>query len=1278
MKRRVSLVLATALAVCGLRLEAATPPVAPRCAPSTTTTVSNTSGAPVPDNGTLVRQVTVGGAGPFIWDVDVVLNVPHSNSADLDITLTSPAGAVITLSTDNGGSNDNVFAGTRFDDQAGTPVTDVTFANNVAVVTATPEQPLARLYGENPNGVWTLQVADDAAGNTGSFVEVTLIITTVPTLPTEVRRRVTLAPGTAIADLATTVSAQVVRGGGSFVRRVELNTSISHTFASDLDVTLTSPSGTVVTLTTDNGSLNDNVFNGTRWFDRAPTRVTDATYTNGVVASPLSPEEPLAAFVGGPANGTWTLSIADDVSGDVGTLASWTLDVFTASCGATPAAPPGFAPPTNTTHENTTPRAVPSSGLVTSSIVVAGAAPYLWDVDVTTFLRHTWSADLDVRLVSPQGTEVRLTTGNGGSLDNVFNGTRWDDQGDLPATDALYENAVPQRTLVPESALGAFIGENPNGVWTLRIFDVIAGDDGTLDRWSLDIAGLPAAPGASGVPLIFSTPAGIPDGTQSGLVRTSAVSGLGDFLTRARLTTAIVHPSPGQLEIFLTSPAGTTATISTGNGGANANVFNGTTWRDLAAALPVTDATYGTGVAQTTLVPEEAMSAFIGENPNGVWTLTILDTVTGQAGTLSSWGLQIETGAAWNLTQSLTAAPAGVAAGGPLTYTATVGSAGPGDAIGPLTFSLPLAVTTRFTSITAPAGWTCSTPAVGATGTISCTRAGNLPVGQTQVLTVQVSVAPGTAALTQIVATANVASGSAEINVADNTATATTLVVQPTAGDTDGDSLPDAWESQFGLDPNAVTGNDGPFADVDGDGVSNAQELANGTHPRGFHSRYFAEGATSGFFDTRFALLNRGSDPARTLLRFLRAGASAIGHPLTVAATSRATVNAKAVPGMAAAEFATVVESDQPLIADRTMTWDAGGYGSHAETSVAAPSTRWYLAEGATHSGFQLFYLLQNANPAPATVSIEYLLPSGAPITQEYVVPANSRETVWVNTINATLASTDVSATIDSDLPIIVERAMYLNRPGQMFAAGHESAGVTTPSTGWFLAEGATGPYFDLFVLIANPSNTLANITARFLRVDGTVVTRSYQVQPKARFNIWVDQEGPELADAAVSTTIQSDVPVLVERAMWWPGSADTWHEAHNSFGATDTGTAWALAEGEQGGAATVETYVLIANTSDFAGEVRVRLYLEDGTTLVRTFPVTANSRLNVPIGAAESDGGFGPANVNGRRFGVVVESLVPAGGTEPAAIVVERAMYGNAGGLTWAAGSNALATRLF
>src|SRR6185436_3374051 len=103
-----------------------------------------------------------------------------------------------------------------------------------------------------------------------------------------------------------------------------------------------------------------------------------------------------------------------------------------------------------------------------------------------------------------------------------------------------------------------------------------------------------------------------------------------------------------------------------------------------------------------------------------------------------------------------------------------------------------------------------------------------------------------------------------------------------------------------------------------------------------------------------------------------------------------------------------------------------------------------------------------------------------------------------------------------------VERAMYLSAGGRPFLAGHESAGVTEPATRWFLAEGATGAFFDLFVLIANPGASPADVRATYLLADGTSIVKQYPVGGNRRFNIWVDQEDTRLADVAVSTIIES------------------------------------------------------------------------------------------------------------------------------------------------------------
>ena len=112
-------------------------------------------------------------------------------------------------------------------------------------------------------------------------------------------------------------------------------------------------------------------------------------------------------------------------------------------------------------------------------------------------------------------------------------------------------------------------------------------------------------------------------------------------------------------------------------------------------------------------------------------------------------------------------------------------------------------------------------------------------------------------------------------------------------------------------------------------------------------------------------------------------------------------------------------------------------------------------------------------------MQVRYLRPAGAPLTKSYVLPARSRTNIWVNQeefpgLGKALANAEISAVIESQdgTPIIVERAMYRSNQGRVFNAGHESTGVSAPATDWFLAEGATGDFFDMFVLIANPTGT--------------------------------------------------------------------------------------------------------------------------------------------------------------------------------------------------------------
>jgi hypothetical protein len=99
----------------------------------------------------------------------------------------------------------------------------------------------------------------------------------------------TQATPTPIADVALSNSTLLVSGVGTYLFDLDLTTNITHTFAADMDITLTSPAGTVVTLTTDNGAGNDNVFNGTVWDDDAnPAGAVPYVTNNGVVTDHAS------------------------------------------------------------------------------------------------------------------------------------------------------------------------------------------------------------------------------------------------------------------------------------------------------------------------------------------------------------------------------------------------------------------------------------------------------------------------------------------------------------------------------------------------------------------------------------------------------------------------------------------------------------------------------------------------------------------------------------------------------------------------------------------------------------------------------------------------------------------------------------------------------------------------------------------------------------------------------------------------------------------------------
>lgn len=504
-----------------------------------------------------------------------------------------------------------------------------------------------------------------------------------------------------------------------------------------------------------------------------------------------------------------------------------------------------------------------------------------------------------------------------------------------------------------------------------------------------------------------------------------------------------------------------------------------------------------------------------------------------------------------------------------------------------------------------------------------------------------------------------------------------------------------AYALQYNLDPCSNAGS--PYSDPDGDGWGNEEERSgqgDGNPVLGTFTRYFAEGATktAGLdFDTRIALANPGADIVTGEISYqLPSGVAVPVTPFTLQPYERKTVQLDDQPGIAESgpdpsyEFSTTVKASGPIGVDRTMTWDKTTYSGHAETGVVSASRKWYFAEGATIGGFNLFYLLQNPSAAPVDVEARFLLGTGQVFTKSYTLTPNSRFNIWANVENINgatpLASAELSAefTVVSGAEIIAERAMYRGS-SPLFKAGHESAGVTEPALEWFLAEGNAGEFFDHFVLIGNTTSNAALVQADFIVGNsGTTYTKQYIVNPNSRFNIWVDEEEVtpgnwpfRTGNTDVSVRVRSlnGVPLIVERAMWWPGSSSTWYESHNSPGSTRTAGRWVVAEGENGGAIGWNTYILVANTGSSGGTIRVRLLLPNGQTAVlQGLPVGPQSRTTYFLGELLSTAGL-PADT---QAGVLIES---ENGALP--LVVERAMYRNVNGITFQVGTNALGTPL-
>jgi subtilisin-like proprotein convertase family protein len=122
-----------------------------------------------------------------------------------------------------------------------------------------------------------------------------------------------------------------------------------------------------------------------------------------------------------------------------------------------------------------------SSTYTSKTVSVPASTGTVSDVNVSINVTHARFSDLEIQIVSPQGTIVRLFNKGCASTNSTLD-FQFDDSGvDLDCS------KTTSQIVIPTDFLSAFNGENPQGNWTLRVRDAVVGSFGRVNSASINI-----------------------------------------------------------------------------------------------------------------------------------------------------------------------------------------------------------------------------------------------------------------------------------------------------------------------------------------------------------------------------------------------------------------------------------------------------------------------------------------------------------------------------------------------------------------------------------------------------------------------------------------------------------------------------------------------------------------------------------------------------------------------------------------------------------------------
>jgi subtilisin-like proprotein convertase family protein len=383
----------------------------------------------------------------------------------------------------------------------------------------------------------------------------------------------------------------------------------------------------------------------------------------------------------GFADGQHTIYIrGQDASGTWGVVSAIFLNIGTPSPTPTPTNTPTSTPVPDGLFCSSNSVSIPDPGSTNSSQTVTDVRS-ISDLNVTLDVAHTYVGDLVFTLThDDSGTSVTIVDRPGvpgstyGCSGNNINAILDDE------ASALVENACGGGTptingsFIPNNALSAFDGEGVAGSWTMSVTDAVGQDSGVLNEWCLEttLSGPPPTPTSTPIP---PTPTNTPEpptptpdpggGTCTSYTSSDVPKAIPNLGSVSSIVTAAtggtvtdvnvlglqgLHGYVGQLDIYLSNPGGTQVQLLDNVCG-SADNFNLNLDDAGTAGIPCPPTDGGT------YQPAQALATYNGTSGNGTWTLTVVDSAKGFAGTLTGWSVEICTNGGGNPTPTPAPSP---------------------------------------------------------------------------------------------------------------------------------------------------------------------------------------------------------------------------------------------------------------------------------------------------------------------------------------------------------------------------------------------------------------------------------------------------------------------------------------------------------------------------------------------------------------------------------------------------------------------------------------------